>query len=103
MTEKGKRVRGSAVMDAEGLFVFTPYGTREEQDRSLKLLYASGNATLWEGKEHFALRIRLRKSEKTGLSQLVQRLMHLMIALRRRQDELEREALRQAMKKGGVR
>lgn len=95
-----KKIRGSAVVDPEGLFVFTPYGTREEADRSLKLVFSSRNATLWEGKNHFALRIRVPKHERTTATQLAVGLLELHTALARRQREIEQEAAAKARKGG---
>lgn len=98
----GKKIRGSAVVDSEGLFVFTPYGTREESDRTLKLVFSSRNATLWEGKQHFALRIRVGKHERTTATALAVQLLELHTALARRQREIEQEGILKA-KKGGRR
>lgn len=82
MQEKQKRIKGSAIVDDEGLFVFTPYGTREGENEGMKLIYAHENGTVWRGKKHYALRLRVGSlAPLPGLTQFVRVLMHMHAAM----------------------
>lgn len=59
MMEKRKRIRGSAVIDDEGLFVFTPYGTRSDAEKNMKLQKLTRYGALWVGKNRMAVRFSL--------------------------------------------
>ena len=56
METTNKKIRGSAFVDDEGLFVFTPYATVDPEKRSLKLVFAGRYATAWVGKRRVCVR-----------------------------------------------
>ena len=56
METTNKKIRGSAFVDNEGLFVFTPYATVDPEKRSLKLVFAGRYATAWVGKRRVCVR-----------------------------------------------
>ena len=60
METTNKKIRGSAFVDDEGLFVFTPYATVDPEKRSLKLVFAGRYATAWVGKRRVCVRFSWR-------------------------------------------
>ena len=56
METTNKKIRGSAFVDDEGLFVFTTYATVDPEKRSLKLVFAGRYATAWVGKRRVCVR-----------------------------------------------
>ena len=56
METTNKKIRGSAFVDDEGLFVFTPYATVDPEKQSLKLVFAGRHATAWVGKRRVCVR-----------------------------------------------
>lgn len=87
MTERQKKIKGSAVVDEEGFFVFTPYGTREGENKGMKLVLHHENGTVWVGKDHYALRIRVPRLVIPRITSLVQVVIHLYSALLRYEDK----------------
>ena len=74
--ESNKRMKGSAILDAEGLFIFTPYNIGGG-DKNLLLVKNSNNASLWKGKMGYSIRIRLPTEQFPTLPQVVATLMEL--------------------------
>ena len=54
-----KRVKGSAIVSEGGEFIFTPYATHPEEEKTLKLVAIEGNATLWKSKNAYSIRIKI--------------------------------------------
>ena len=75
MDEKLKKIKGSAVVDGEGGFVFTPYRTLPPDEKGLKCIFAFQNATLWCGKRAYMFRFRCDKSRIPPLTAIVATLM----------------------------
>ena len=55
--ETQKRIKGSAIVDNDGFFLFTPYKTGESE-KNMRLVKATKNASLWRGKQVFSARLR---------------------------------------------
>ncbi|MBR7028432.1 MAG: hypothetical protein IKI05_03355 [Bacteroidaceae bacterium] len=60
--EKQRRIRGSAVVDDEGMFLFTPYGQAPAEAKTT-ILAATRHGTIREGKHSVTLQVSVRKSE----------------------------------------
>ena len=72
--ENQKRIKGSALIDQEGVFVFTPYHTGVSE-RSMQLLKAVPNAALWRGKQHFSVRFKWPLGQVPPLYQIMANLV----------------------------
>ena len=57
METSNKKIRGSAFVDDEGLFVFTPYATTDPEKRPFKLVFSGKYATAWVGKKRACVRL----------------------------------------------
>ena len=77
MQNSGKKIRGSAVATDDGLFVFTPYGTREESEKSMHLVRSAGCGTLWETKHSFVVRLKVPKGNIPALTSLAASLIQM--------------------------
>lgn len=69
--EKQKKIKGSAVVSDEGLFVFTPYGTRDGENDGLKLAKVCRFGALWFGKKHFSFRLKISRENPPRLTDIV--------------------------------
>lgn len=99
METSSKKIRGSAIVDDEGLFVFTPYGTQPEAERPQKLVYTSRFCNAWCGRKRASVRIFWGLGgAKPGLSQLFVELTRAWQALRRYQADHPQPAPRRGRK-----
>ena len=57
METSNKKIRGSAFVDDEGLFVFTPYAVTDPEKRPFKLVFSGKYATAWVGKKRTCVRL----------------------------------------------
>lgn len=94
MQERQKKIKGSAIVDDEGLFVFTPYGTREGENRGFQLLKTHNFGILWAGKTHFSIRFRIPKEKMPSMTSLVRELIEFSY-------EMHKHLAQQKTKKGG--
>lgn len=110
METTNKKIRGSAFVDDEGLFVFTPYASQEPGVRAMKLVYSSKMCTAWSGRKRNSVRLfwnagpeNVNKTpEKTSLGQLFVELTRAWAALRAYENKHPRGGMR-GKKKGGER
>lgn len=77
MTDKRKKIRGSAYLDDNGLFVFTPYATQTEEEKALHLLLMTRNGSLMVGKSSYVARFRWNRGQTPTLAALVAQLMRM--------------------------
>lgn len=77
MSASQKRIKGSAVATEEGLFIFTPYATREEGDKSLLLVKSTAHGSLWESANSFSIRLKIKKGALPNLTTLAAELIQL--------------------------
>lgn len=82
MSKERKRIRGSAVIDDEGLFVFTPYGVRSEAEKNMKLQKLTRYGSLWVGKKRVAIRFSMSCEGGRALPPLTVLVAELMELLR---------------------
>lgn len=57
METSNKKIRGSAFVDDEGLFVFTPYAVTDPEKRSFRLVFSGKYASAWVGKKRACVRL----------------------------------------------
>lgn len=77
MNNNRKRIKGSAVATDDGLFIFTPYATREESDKSLVLVKSTTHGSLWESANSFSIRLKIKKGILPNLTALAAELIQL--------------------------
>ena len=77
MSTPRKRIKGSAIASDDGLFIFTPYATREEDNKSLRLVKSTRNGTLWESANSFSIRLKIKKGSLPNLTSLAAELIEL--------------------------
>lgn len=77
MSDNRKRIKGSAVATDDGLFIFTPYSTREEADKSLRLVKSTAHGSLWESQNSFSIRLKVKKGAVVSLTTLAAELITL--------------------------
>lgn len=84
MNNNRKRIKGSAVATDDGLFIFTPYATREESDKSLLLVKSTTHGSLWESANSFSIRLKIKKGTLPNLTTLAAELIQLYEELNRK-------------------
>ncbi len=77
MSDNRKKIKGSAVATDDGLFIFTPYATREEGDKSLLLVKSTAHGTVWESANTFSIRLKIKKGALPNLTTLAAELIQL--------------------------
>lgn len=70
-----KRVKGSAIVSETGDFIFTPYQTHSEEEKSMKCLFIDGNCTLWKSKNAYSIRLKVPFKGLPTLAKVVSSLM----------------------------
>ena len=100
-----KRIRGSAVVGQEGEFIFTPYATKTDEEKTMKLLATTKLASLWTTEKSYCIRLKIPKKMNPRLTELVAMVMEMFNAMesdrKKCEDALRREFLKS--KKGGRR
>ena len=59
-----KRIRGSAVVGQEGVFIFTPYVSKSDEEKTMKLLAVSKFASLWSTPNSYCIRLKIPKKDE---------------------------------------
>ena len=72
-----------SVLCDESECIFTPYGTREEADRTMKLHSAIKLASLWTTKNHHSIRMIIARKMNPRLTEKVGMVMEMHIAVER--------------------
>lgn len=75
MENSRKKIKGSAVATDDGMFIFTPYGTREESEKSLLLVKSTAHATLWKSKNSYVIRFKINKRSPPSVTTLATELL----------------------------
>lgn len=78
-----KRVRGSAVLDDEGLFIFTPYRTQEGAETRMKLVGKVQQTAIWVSKNRVMVRTSYALDAPFTLTQLMAQVMSCNTLLQR--------------------
>lgn len=98
-----KRIRGSAVVGQEGEFIFTPYASKTDEEKSMKLLAVSKFASLWSTANSYCIRLKIPKKMNPRLTELVAMVMEVFNAMQADRGKCEEEKRREFLKnrKGG--
>ena len=97
------RIRGSAVVGQEGEFIFTPYATKNDEERTMKLLAVTKIASLWSTANSYCIRLKIPKKMNPRLTELVAMVMEMYNAMEKDRGKCEEEKRREFLKnrKGG--
>ena len=96
-----KRVKGSAIVSETGDFIFTPYQTHSEEEKSMKCLFIDGNCTLWKSKNAYSIRLKVPFKGLPTLAKVVSSLMTCYNKMKN--DHLEGQKTPSKKKKGAPR
>ena len=86
-----KRIRGSAVVGQEGEFIFTPYASKSDEEKSMKLLAVSKFASLWSTPNSYCIRLKIPKKMNPWLTELVAMVMEMFNAMQADRGKCEEE------------
>lgn len=78
-----KRVKGSAIVSDSGDFIFTPYGTHSEEEKTLKCIAIEGDCTLWKAKNHYSIRVKIPFVRIPTLAKVAQMMMRCFIEMKK--------------------
>ena len=98
-----KRIRGSAVVGQEGEFIFTPYATKTDEEKTMKLLAATKLASLWTTEKSYCIRLKIPKKMNPRLTELVAMVMDMYNAMESDRKKCEDARRREFLKKKGGR
>lgn len=100
-----KRIRGSAVVGQEGEFIFTPYATKNDEEKTMKLLAATKLASLWTTEKSYCIRLKIPKKMNPRLTELVAMVMEMFNAMESHRGKCEEQRRREFLesRKGGRR
>lgn len=79
-TDTFKKIRGSAVQEEDGIFVFTPYNQQPESEKTLKLVAVSKNGKLYVTRKKprsLVFRLKVAENKPITLTELVRQTMYL--------------------------
>lgn len=79
-TDTLKKIRGSAVQDEDGIFVFTPYNQQAENEKTLKLVAVSKNGKLYVTRKQprsLIIRLKVTENKAVSLTEIVRQTMYL--------------------------
>lgn len=89
-----KRIRGSAVVGQEGEFIFTPYASKSDEEKSMKQLAVSKFASLWSTANSYCIRLKISKKMAPRLTELVAMVMEVYNAMEADRGKCEEEKRR---------
>ena len=95
-----RRVKGSAIVSTDGDFIFTPYATHSEDEKTLKCIAIEGDCTLWKAKNHYSLRVKIPFARIPTLAKVAQMMMRCFIAMRKDASHDQEKAQARAKKRG---
>ena len=78
-----KRVKGSAIVSDDGDFIFTPYATHSEDEKTLKCIAIEGDCTLWKAKNHYSIRVKIPLKRIPTLAKVAQMMMKCFLTLKK--------------------
>lgn|GEM_PF-3486313 len=96
MYKSQKKIKGSAIVDQEGGFVFTPYLTKSEEEKTMRLLATTKLCSLWTSGKSYSIRMKFPHTQKVRLTELVAALMEIYTVMEKDRLKNEKEC-----KKGG--
>lgn len=92
-TPTNKRVKGSAIVSEEGDFIFTPYGTHSEEEKSMKIVAIEGEMTLWKTKNCYSMRLKIPFNRVPNLAKAAELMMRCFAHIKKDQLETAEAAL----------
>ena len=78
-----RRVKGSAIVSTDGDFIFTPYATHSEDEKTLKCIAIEGDCTLWKAKNHYSIRVKIPLKRIPTLAKVAQMMMKCFLTLKK--------------------
>jgi hypothetical protein len=78
-----KRVKGSAIVSEDGDFIFTPYGTHSEDEKTLKCIAIEGDCTLWKAKNHYSIRVKIPFRRLPSLPRVAEMILRVFQFMRK--------------------
>ena len=78
-----KRVKGSAIVSEDGDFIFTPYATHSEDEKTLKCIAIEGDCTLWKAKNHYSIRVKIPFRRLPTLPRVAEMILRVFQTMRK--------------------
>ena len=76
-------MKGSAIVSEDGDFIFTPYATHSEDEKTLKCIAIEGDCTLWKAKNHYSIRVKIPFKRIPTLAKVAQMMMKCFLTLKK--------------------
>ena len=86
-----KRIRGSAVVGQDGEFIFTPYVSKSDEEKTMKLLAVTKIVSLWTTANSYCIRLKIPKKMNPRLTELVAMVMEMYNAMEVDRGKCEEE------------